>query len=62
LVLNDENLNFLCLSESKTEMVVFGHPDHSAYTLGPLGFTVGPSAENMAFIPGGGFKFDRQIS
>ena len=58
------SINFLNLNDSKTEVIVFGHPDKlkdSVGVLGPL------NTKNRSFIKSlgvtfdSGFKFDRQI-
>ncbi len=57
--------NFLQLNDSKTEVLVFGHPDIAntlSNTLAPITNTVGSHARNLGVIFDPALKFDKQIN
>ncbi len=57
--------NFLQLHDSKTEVLVFGHPDFAntlSNTLAPITNTVGSRARNLGVIFDPALKFDKQIN
>lgn len=57
--------NFLCLNDSKTEVVVFGRAEHLSAcvdTLSILGSQIRPFTRNLGVIFDSAFKLDKQIS
>ncbi len=56
---------FLQLNDSKTEVLVFGHPDFAntlSNTFAPITNTVGSRARNLGVIFDPALKFDKQIN
>ena len=58
------DISFLKLNDSKTEVIVFGHPDclkDSVVALGPLASKNHPFIKSLGVTFDNNFKFDRQI-